>query len=441
MTARTTNDSLPPLPIQTLLESSRALPLVAISIALREGAAADPLGREGCARLAARLMRRTAGGLDPQQLDARIDSLGAALSVDASHSSVAFQGVVVSRSLPRFLDLVTDMLGRPGLSSEELERLRRETLGELTEVLDNDRSLALRWFRRRLFGEDPFGRSVSGTRASIAALTPADVAAFFAAQVRANNLVLALAGDLDEAQAARAAAQIAAAVPAGVTSIPTRLDDPPRRVGRHLVIVDKPDRSQTQILIGGLGTRADDPDHTALLVANTVFGGTFGARLAREIRVERGWSYGAYSSLTVDRRRHAFSLWTFPKAEDAGPCIRHQLTMLERWVADGVTATELEQAQSYLTRSHVFAIDTAAKRVGLALDEELYGLPPAYHERYPERVRAVTRDEVNAAIRRRISPEDLLVVVLGTEHAVGHALREAIPGLASVETVPYDLDP
>ena len=66
-----------------------------------------------------------------------------------------------------------------------------------------------------------------------------------------------------------------------------------RGPGRHLVFVDKPDRTQTQILIGGLGTSAHDADHVPLIVANAVFGGTFTSRLMQEVRSKRGWSYGA----------------------------------------------------------------------------------------------------------------------------------------------------
>src|SRR5690606_32750779 len=96
----------------------------------------------------------------------------------------------------------------------------------------------------------------------------------------------------------------------------------------RVVIVDKPERTQTQILIGCLGTRPSDEDHTALVVANTVFGGAFSARLMQSIRAERGWSYGAYSSLPIDRTRQAFSMWAFPKTGDCAPCVELELAML-----------------------------------------------------------------------------------------------------------------
>jgi zinc protease len=207
-----------------------------------------------------------------------------------------------------------------------------------------------------------------------------------------------------------------------------------------LVIVDKPERTQTQILIGGLGTHPSDADHLALHVGNTIFGGTFTARLMQEVRAKRGWSYGAYSNLPYDRHRRAFSLWTFPKAADAAACIALELELLEKWVSAGVTPKELNWAKRYLVRSHAFAIDTAGKRVGQALDEEVYQLPAGYHSEYVDRIKALSLEDVNLAIKNRISPENLLVTILGTATDIQDPVRASIPRLESTEVIPFDAD-
>ncbi len=420
-----------------LLETSRALPLVSISIGLKTGALLDAPGKEGTTRLLSRLMRRTAGGLEAQVIDTRIDSLGGSLGADVAHSTMVFQATVISRSLAAFVDLLVDVLARPGLFEAELERLQRETLAELTDSLDDDRGLARRFFRRRFFGAHPYGRSVSGTPKSVPEITPADARLVFERAFVRDNLVFAFSGDLDGALASRIAQRLSDALPGGVAPV----DDTPEPSpvpGRRLVLVDKPDRTQTQILIGCLGSHTRDEDHVALLVANTIFGGTFTARMTQEVRSKRGWSYGAYSNVPFDRRRQSFSMWTFPKADDAGPCLRLELGMLHDLREQGVTKQELSWAKRYLVRSHCFAIDTAAKRVGLALDQALYELPQDYYSRYLERIQAVTLDEANSSVRNRLSEDDLLITVVGTESVVGGAVRAAVDGLASTEVVPFD---
>lgn len=422
-----------------LVESSRALPLVSMTVALRTGAELEPLGREGATRFMARLMRRTAAGQSAQVIDTRIDSLGGSLGADVSHSTIAFHGTVIARSLDAFVDVLVDVLTRPAFSASEFGRLQRETTGEIIETRDNDRALARRWFRKRLYGDHAYGRTVSGTLRTVAALTADDVARLYKTHYVRENLVFAFAGDISEQRAQRIAERIRAALPSG--ELPGATSSAPSvRSGRHLVLVDKPERTQTQILIGGLGTHPRDPDHTALHVANTVLGGTFTARLTREVRSKRGWSYGAYSSLPIDRQRQSFSMWTFPKAEDAAPCIELELSLLEEWRDQGITQAELDWVKSYLVRSHAFAVDTASKRIGLQLDAALYDLPHGYYESYAERVQSVTLDQANAAIKSRISTDNVLITVLGTAENIAEAVGAAIPRLQSVEQVPYDSD-
>jgi zinc protease len=206
-----------------------------------------------------------------------------------------------------------------------------------------------------------------------------------------------------------------------------------------LRIVDKPERTQTQIQIGCLGTHPRDHDHTALLVGNAVFGGAFSARLMKEVRSARGWSYGASSRLGLDRVREAFSMWTFPASSDAAPCIALQLELMERWVAGGISDEELAFAKSYLVKSYAFAIDTPDKRLEQAVELSLFDLPRDYFSSYTTRVGSVTRDEINAALPRRLSPSDLTLCVVATDAEIGAALR-ALPGLTSVEVVPFDAD-
>ncbi len=423
-----------------LVETSHALPLVSFSIALRTGSILDPEGMSGATRMLTRWMRRTAGGREAQVIDTEIDALGGAFGADVSPSTLVFQGTVITRSLDGLMRITADILARPGFADAELERLRRETLAELTESLDDDRGLGRRWFRHRLFGAHPYARSVTGTATSLARIAVEDLKALYRRIVRPDNLIFAFSGDIERPRAEALAEQLRGQLAGGPVPDDT-ISDPAVIPGRRLTLVDKPDRTQTQILIGGLGTHPSDPDHLALHVANTVFGGTFTARLTQEVRAKRGWSYGAYSSLPIDRRRQAFSMWTFPKAEDAAPCIALQLEMLHALRTKGITKKELSWAKKYLVRSHAFALDTASKRVGLLLDKALYGLPDGYYEDYIERIKAVTHEAANASVVERISEDDLLVTVVGTATQIGDGVRAAIPNLVSSEVVPYDTEP
>jgi zinc protease len=421
------------------VEDSRALPLVSIAVALRSGAASDPVGKEGLTRVMVRMLRRGCRGMSSHEFEETVDALGAEISADVSSSVITLHADVISRSLDRVVDLMAKMMAEPTFDDVELGKLLRETQGEIVEARDNDRSLATRHFRRLVFENHAYGRRVGGTIPSVLGLTQADVRACHARHFQRGNIAIAFAGDVREARAAELAERLVGGLPAG-RAVPSEIASPERQGKRRLVFVDKPERTQTQILLGEVGSHPRDTDHIALHVATTIFGGTFTSRMMRAIRSDRGWSYGAYARLPYDKQRDAFSMWTFPAAKDAAACIALELELLQAWREKGISARELAFAKRYLVRSHAFDIDTPQKRVHQRLDIDLFDLPADYHDKYVDNVQAVTLDEANEATRHRISSDDLVVSVVGTHAEIGEAVASAVPGLAKVEVVAYDAE-
>ncbi len=424
--------------IPVLIETSKAIPLVHISVATRRGAATDPPGGDGLTRLTSRLMRRTAGGIPLTELERRLDRLGISLGADTTYSNMSLSAVVLKRSCESCVSILADALGNPGLSEQEFERLKRETLGEIVEGQDNDRGLASRALRRSLFANHAYGRSVGGTIATVQGLTAYQARAAYRQLVRKDDLLIGISGDIEEGEALRFAERIIGSVRPEAAST-DELEDPPLGHGRKLVFVNKPDRSQTQIYVGLQGSHPKDDDHLDLHVANIVFGGMFSSRLMQQIRVQRGWSYGAYSSLPLDRHRQAFSMWTFPKSDDAAACLKLELQMLQDWVNQGITEKELRSAKNMLTRSYAFMVDTASKRLGLALDEILYDLPRGYYASYPKRIADILLKDVNAALRRRLDPTHLVVAIVGTADRVLSEIQAVLPGVET-EIIPFDTE-
>lgn len=421
------------------LVASHELPLVDMSISFRSGSAVESDAKLGTTRLFARMLRRGAKGRTSDDIEAAIDRLGGELSVDVSASSINIHAQVIRRNLEPFVALVRDLLTAPTFPEDELGRLRREAVAEIIEARDHDKSLASRFFKRAVFGKHPYGRGTVGTPKTIPGITRDDIVAAHKQHFVRGNVVLGIAGDVTEADAKKIIFPLVTALPEGAAVVdPT--PEPTFPKGRRLVFIDKPARTQTQIMIGSLGTHANDKDHIPLHVANTVFGGTFTARLMKEVRSVRGWSYGAYSRLPIDRKREAFSMWTFPAATDAAACVALELTMFDELLQKGITDAELAFAKSYLGESYAFDIDTPFKRVRQAVDEDLYGLPSDYHTGYVGHIQAVTRDQANAALKARLSGEDYVVVVVGTAADLKDPIAKAIPKLTSTEVIPFDAD-
>lgn len=416
------------------LEVSHALPLVDVEILFCEGSVLDPVGREGLTRLTAQMLRCGPRGMSKESFDAAIESLGAVLSASISPHAVRFHGSVIRRNLEPFLALVGRMLASPGLRPNDLARQKRKNEAELVELRDHDRALAARAFRRHLFREHPYGRPASGSLETAGSFTKAEVEAQLARLVSAKNMLIGVAGDVTAEELAPILDRELAAIPAGE---PCRivLEEPELAPGRRVLVVDKPQRTQTQLYVGTLGARVAEPTYHALLVANTGFGGTFTSRLVQEVRAERGWSYGAGSKLGVDRQREAWSMWTHPGAEQLLDCLRLELELLEAWVDEGLSDEEIQRASDYLVKSHAFDLETAEKRLEPQLETALYDLPPDYFPRFVEKVRAVTTAAAADAVRARIAKDDLAIALVATATDRLMAGLEALPGVRSVERI------
>lgn len=208
------------------------------------------------------------------------------------------------------------------------------------------------------------------------------------------------------------------------------------RRGQHLLVVDKPARTQVQIAVGSLGIHAGHRDEEALLVANTIFGGTFSCRLNQAIRVRRGWSYEVGSQLTLDRHRDLWSMWSTPASEKAAPCLRTQLTMFARLRDAGVKGNELRFAVNHMLGAACFDEDTAARRLDEHMTARFYGLPDDHRAQRFATLRAMTPGIVQDALQRSLSAENLSIVVVGTAQRILPSLAR-LQGLASVRVQPY----
>ncbi|HEX4353745.1 MAG TPA: pitrilysin family protein [Polyangiales bacterium] len=418
-----------------LVEEDHALPLVHVGVILRTGSVHDPRGLEGLTRMTARMLRMGTRSMTPQQVEEKIDSLGAQLSVGCAPSYVQLGGVVVAHNLEAFVRLISELITAPAFRARDLSRAKREGVAELISACDDDRSLAARNFRSFTLGKHPYARSVVGSTGSVRAITRERVLDHYRKHFVSENVIISMAGAVEGAHAA-ALVERYLRLPKG--RAPKDHVPPPKLdKGRRVLIVDKPQRTQTQIIIGTLGTHTDDPDHNALLVANVVFGGLFTARLTHEVRSVRGLSYGASSSLNHDRERELWSMWTFPAAKDARQCIDLQLRLYDEWIVQGVKPAELTRAKNFLIKSHAFEIDTAQKRLDQRVERELFGLPADYHDGFVDHVRKVTRTAANEALVRRLSRRDQSIVLVATAKELKPELA-SLPHVRDIKVVPFD---
>ena len=434
MTSGVITASVPGAPV--FIAPSGDTPLVWFEVAIKGGAAADPDGLEGLHRHTALLARRGAGARDRTAFDDDLDRLGAALDVSIARDSTTVSAVTLTRNLDAVVELCADLLAAPRFAEDEHARLLRETPQVLDEIRDDDSALATRWFDRECAPGHPYGRTSLGTEGSLARLDLATARDRWRREVVTSNLVLGVAGDVDEAGALAIARRLTERLPAGAApALPDVLGAPPSQ-GRRVVLVDKADRTQAQLRLGHLGPRYGDDDTAALLLLETGFGGMFSSRLMQEIRVKRGWSYGAGCTLRRSRGRHWLEMWMATAIDVVGDAVRTTLELYGELATRGLPADELDLARAYLIGSMPFHQATARQRMQLAVRDAVFGLPADYTINLPARLADLSAADATAAAGRWLKPADVVTVAVTTADAARDRLAAADAG--PVSTVAYD---
>lgn len=421
-----------------LVEENHDLPLVRVQVALRVGAGDDPPDADGLTNFASELMARGAGGRTRAEIDAAFDALGTSLDVMSDYDGVTFDFSVLEEKLEPALALVADVILRPDFPAAEADKLKREIVAQLDELRDDDGQLARRYFTRALYGAHPYGRTVLGTTASLGRFGVAEARAWHARALRGGNVVFGVAGDVRGDEVAAAMTRHFGALPTGGGELGAR-PAVARRSGLRLTLVDKPERTQSQILMGQPAPRWQDPDFLALQVATTAFGGTFTARLMDEVRSKRGLSYGASARLGQGRGAKALVAHVFPSLEQTPETLELVLGLWRQWVQDGVTDDEVAFARGYLARSFAFNVATPEDRLELRTAVELAGMPRDYADSFAARVQEVTRADAVRALGKHLSPGDLEIAIVSTASELEPKLRAAglVDGV-TVEVVAYD---
>src|SRR2546423_11973901 len=200
-----------------------------------------------------------------------------------------------------------------------------------------------------------------------------------------SQVIFGVAGDVDAGAAAQAIAREFSALRAGGGE-PGARPTVARKSGMHLTLVDKPERTQSQILIGQPAPRWHDPDFLALQVATTAFGGTFTARLMDEVRSKRGLSYGASARVEQGRGAKALVAHVFPSLEQTAETLELVLRLWREWIEQGVTEAEVAFARGYLAKSFAFSVATPEDRLELRTALELAGMPRDFADTFAARV-------------------------------------------------------
>lgn len=427
--------------LHLVLVPRHELPLVAFDLVLRGGARLDPPGHEGTASLVAELLSYGSGRRDAYAFVDAVEGAGGSLGASASTESVRVRGQFLARDATLMLELLADAVQRPRLADSDFDKLRERHIEELKAAKDSQPEALLPFYGRALlFGAHPYARSAGGSEASLARVTIEDVRRYVAAQFGADRATLVIAGDF-EPHAMQAEVQRAFGDWRRATRELPPLPEPARVHGRRVLLVDAPGSAQSYFWLGNVGVPRRYPQRAPLQVANTAFGGSFGALLNQELRVKAALTYGASSSFTRGSVAGEFSISSFTQTPATARALQLTLDTLAGLHGDSLRPERIESARRYLLGQYPLSFQTAADWAYAFGDLEFFGLPESYYGQFGSDLLAVNE----AAVRAQVAAEfpgvaDLVIVVIGDAAKIREELAKFGPvtemPLASPEFTP-----
>jgi zinc protease len=427
----------------TLVVAPRAsLPVVSLTLLVRAGPEADPPGQPGVAAMTATLWPKgaTRGGrpVGAAELARQAEALGSALDARSSWGASTLTMTVTTQRTAEALALMADVLRRPLLAADELERARAQALDGLRVTLGNPGEVAALALRRSFWGDVPHGRVAPP--AAVQRLQREHLLAFQARWVRPDRVALVLAGDITLEQGRAAAQRLLGDWRAPTDATPALAPAAPRSMPGPLVLIDMPGSGQSGVAVAAPFVASGAADRRIGLVANAVLGGGYSARLNQEVRIKRGLSYGAFSSAEVFAAGGMVSAQTqtnHPAAAQVLQLLRSEITRL----ADAPPAAdELAARQATLIGSFGRRLETTAGLSALVVGQLVNGRPLAELATHVPEIAAVTPAQVQAFARQHWTAAALRAVVVGDLAAAGESLAALAPQALRLTLAELDLE-
>lgn len=396
------------------LYPDRTLPLLELIGLVRAGRLYEPANKAGLARMAASQIR--AGGttsLTPDALNEELESLAASLEVSAGDEALEVRLNLLSRHTERGIQLLADVLLKPGFDPGQLELNRGRLLDELRRRRDDPRDLLVREFAALHYtARHPLG--LEPTETTLQGIGRDDLIAFHRRFIRPDNLMLAAAGDFDrEALVGLLERSFGGWSASGGLSLP--LIPPLEALAKPGVfLIDKP-VPQSSIAIGHFGVERTTPDRQAIELMNLLLGGGgLTSRMAKRVRSAEGLAYSVGSRFeTEGRERGLFQVIASTRTDATPRAIAAMLEEIKRLREAPVSGPELETAKDSVANSFLFRFTDPAETVRQLMRLEFEGLSPDHYQTLLQRYKALTPERLHEVARRHLRPDDLAILVVG----------------------------
>ena len=421
--------------LRVILLRNPKVPTFNMQMVVLSGGLSDKPDFRGLSGFTATLLREGTAKRSSKDISEQIDSLGATLNASSGLSSmistVTTAGLV--ENFDQTLDLFADVIRNPTFPEAEVNRYKARVLPQLQNQRSSPQFLALEGFNKAIYGSGHPASLASPPTESIKKVTTKDLAAFHSTYYRPNNAILAIVGavtlkdvmpKLEKAFGDWQKADVPA------TTIPSV----PEQSAARITLIDRPGSVQTVLRLGTLGIERTSPDYFPLLLADGVLGAGPQARLFLNLREDKGYTYGAYSSFGGTRFRGTWVSNAEVRTEVTEGAMKEFMYELNRLRDTPVPAEELENAKRSIIGGFALSLEQPQTLLQNIITQKLYNLPADYWDTYPQKVAAVTAEDVQRVAKKYLDMGHLQVVAV----ADATKARDVLSKYGKVEV--YDAD-
>ncbi len=406
------------------------LPIVAMELLVKAGSAHDPQGKFGMSHIVSQLLREGTRAKESLEISEKIDFIGGSLRVGCGYDATSVSTTALVKHFKTILGLLSEVARYPTFNPQDIDRHKDKAATVILKEKDNKTSIASRHFSQMLYGKHPYAHPPIGTIEGLNAISGNEIKWFHKTHFIPNNSILTVVGDIDPANILADIKDAFGDWKKG--NIPKQALLPiPKIKGHKIRIVNKPDLTQTEILLGHPGIARADTEYFSLMLINYILGRGPTSRLYTKIRAEKGLTYGANSRFEMRKLRGAFYVRTYSKNETAIEALRLVIKELKELKLNGVTNEELERAKSFYIGHFPLSMETPAQIASKVLNQEFYGLPDDYLEKYLDNIKAVSMEDVDRTIKKILDPENLIITLVSR----AEDLIEGAKVLGAVELV------
>lgn len=395
---------------------NHAAPTVAISGVLLAGNITAPAGDPAVPALTAEMIERGTTTRTKNEIGALLDGAGASLSLDCRLLQTTITGSALSRDADLLVDILADELAHPAFPDSELAKAKLEYRNGVRRSAENTTLRADQRLSEAVFPEGhPYRQPTAEARLAAAdAATLGMIREFHRTRYTGGSLILAVVGDVDAQAVADRVASAFAGLPRGTRP---EFPEPRTRPGApSRQVVTMPGKANMNFMFGqASGLRRTDPDYEAALIANAALGQTsLSSRIGSRVRDTEGLSYSLYSRFFYsDVLDGVWRVNVAVAPQNLKQALASTREEIEKYCKEGITPEEVEVQKSFFAGNYQIHLGSNAGVAGALTDAEKFGYGPSYLDTFPARIRAVTREQVNAAIRAHLDPGKMILVVAG----------------------------